>query len=201
MKNGILLICLFLCSCAARFQSRVSFPPGGFEKVVVLPFENQTVDMQAQKVLRKMVRDKFLEFGYNALAPEFVDEKLKEIGITDGGQLRAVEIGEMKELFGGGTLFYGTVEDFTFQNLGFIVRKEVRLAVRMVDAESGEVIYENTGQGKDTNLYLSKDEAKKAFLVNSAANLAQNMLGIPLAREAKEAVSDIFAKIPKKNSQ
>ncbi len=200
MKRNFFLISFLLVSlsCAPRYNAVVNFRGAGFRQVIVLPFENQTTDMRAQQLLRKKIYTRFFRHGYLPLPLKTVDGKLKEIGITDGGQLRAVNLKELKKLFGEGALFYGTVEEFTFQNLGFIIRKKVKLSVKMVDLSNFETVYENTAQKKDTKIYTSKEEAKKAFIRASAVKLLSNMLNSPMVRLSEIVVRRIFDKIPRK---
>ena len=93
---------------------------------------------------------------------------------------------------------FGTVEYFTFQNLGFIVRKKVVLKIKVVSLADDKIIFEKTGTGSDTKFFLSKDEAKKAFVEQMAVKLVSNMLKSPLKKEAQKAVKKIFKKVPRK---
>lgn len=166
--------------------------------MVVLPFENQTTSLIGHKMLRKMVFDRFSKKGYQTLTIKEVDEKLKSKGLTDGGQLPYISKGILKELFGPKIACFGTVETFTFQNLGFIVRKKVVLKIKIVSLADDRIIFEKTGTGSDTKFYFSKDEAKEAFVEQMALKLVSNMLKSPLKKEARKAIRKIFKKIPRK---
>ena len=203
MKKTHLLMALvfFAAGCsgsAINKKKRPGFKSIPAAKVIVLPFENQTVDLTGHTMLRKMIFDKFAKSGYQTVPMAEIDRKLKAKGLTDGGQLSFVTDKTFKEIFGPHILCYGTVESFTFQNLGFIVRKQVSLKIKMIFLGTGEVVFEGSGKDTKTKLYLSKKEAKKAFVEKMAVKLVQNMLKSPLLREARRAVKKIFKKIPKR---
>ena len=203
MKTTIFLTALafFVSGCsgsAVHKKTQQGFKSIPSARVIVLPFENQTVDLTGHTMLREMIFDKFAKSGYNPVPMDEVDGKLKKKGLTDGGQLSFVAKDTLKEIFGPQILCYGTVENFTFQNLGFIVRKQVSLKIKMVFLGTGETVFEGAGKGSKTKFYLSKEEAKKAFVRQMAVKLVQNMIKSPLRKEARQAVKKIFKKIPKK---
>ncbi len=199
MKNGLCFILAFgaliLSSCGfknVRGEKKSVFVERG--SVAVLPFDNISNDLTAQTMMRKLVEDAFNKKGFNVINEEEVDEKLKGIGITDGGQLNSVLPQELSSLFSVRYLCYGTVNDFKFQNLGFIITRKVELNIKIYDAQKNEFIFEDTSQSSDTQLYLNKDEAKKAFIKYNAMKLVENMMKRPLYEQAVDAVNKIFAK-------
>ena len=206
MKKNIFLIisAAFFVACSASMsknKANEAWVMSGDLKnasVIVLPFENQTTDLAGHTMLREMIVDKFSKWGYHTLEIKEIDEKLKENGITDGGQLPYINEDTILKLFGPKIACYGTVEAFTFQNLGFIVRKKVVLEIKIVSLSDNKIIFKKTATGSDTKFYLSKDEAKKAFVEQMALKLVSNMLKFPLKKEARAAIKKIFKKIPKR---
>ncbi|MCK5357082.1 MAG: DUF799 family lipoprotein [Elusimicrobiales bacterium] len=206
MKKIVLLIIIagFFGACSSSMSKnkpKKSWIMSGDLKnasMVVLPFENQTSDMTGHIMLRKMVSDRFSKKGYHTLDIKEIDEKLRKKGITDGGQLPYISEGILKEVFGPKLACFGTVEYFTFQNLGFIVRKKVVLKIKVVSLADDKIIFEAGGTGSDTKFFLSRDEAKKAFVEQMALKLVSNMLKSPLKKEARKAVGKIFKKVPRR---
>jgi len=167
-------------------------------RVVMLPFENFSNDVSAPVLIREAAAKRFTGRGYAPFDLGETDERLRALGITDGGQLAAVKPTDVGAAFGADLLCYGTLDDFTFQNLGFVTRKRVKLRLKIVSASTGEILFEAGGIGKDTQIYLDKEEAKRAFIVNSAVKLAQNMLKHPLWPESEKALSLIFERLPQR---
>ncbi len=198
MRARILLVAtLFSAACAAKqayFIAPGFAPPA--EPVALLPFENESVDLSAEDYLYKLAAGRLAAKGYSLIQGEPVLEGLKGIGITDAGQMASATPEIIGRAVGSGLLCYGTIEDFTFQNLGFVVRKSVKLRLKLVSAATGEVLYEGEGTGRDIKVYLDRDEAKKAFVEQMAMKLVQNMLKSPLAKEAEKAVADAAAGLP-----
>ncbi len=167
-------------------------------RVAVLPFDNETTDVSADGIMRKLVVEGFGQRGYAPLPPGEVDEKLHGLGISDGGQLPGVKPEDIAKALGADLLCYGDVEDFTFQNLGFVVRKNVKLKVKLVSASTGETLYEGYGSGKDVKVYFNKDDAKAAFVEQMAVKLVQNIFKTPLKREAEAAAWNALDRLPRR---
>lgn len=167
-------------------------------RVAVLPFDNQSTDVGAADIMRALAAEGFEKRGYQYLPLDEVDGKLSGLGISEGGQLPGVAPAEIGRALGADLLCYGDVEDFTFQNLGFVVRKSVILRVKMVSAASGETLYEGSGSGKDVKVYFNKDEAKAAFVEQLAVKLLQNLLKTPLKREAETAAWKALDRLPRR---
>lgn len=189
-----------LCACASGESYLVSpnLRSAPDSNVAVLPFNNQSTDVTASDYMRKLSGERFLKWGYAPVPFEDADEKLKTIGISDGGQLTAVPPARLGALLGADLLCYGDVEDFTFQNLGFIVRKSVILRLKIISAASGETLFEASGKGRDMKFHIDKEEAKKAFIEAAAVKLVENMLKSPLHKEAETAVSRVFDRMPRR---
>jgi len=167
-------------------------------RVAVLPFDNQSTDVTAADVMRKLVEENFAKRGYPPLSAEDVDGKLSGLGVSEGGQLPGVKTEDIGKALGADLLCYGSVEDFTFQNLGFIIRKSVKLQVKLVSASTGETLYEGNGTGKDVKIFMNQDEAKAAFVEQLAVKLVQNMLKTPLKKEAETAAWKALDSLPRR---
>ncbi len=167
-------------------------------RVAVLPFDNQSTDVGAADIMRGLAAEGFEKRGYQYLPLAEVDGKLSGMGVSEGGQLPGLKPADIGRALGADLLCYGDVEDFTFQNLGFVVRKSVILRVKIVSASSGETLYEGTGSGKDIKVYFNKDEAKAAFVEQLAVKLVQNLLKTPLKREADAAAWKALDRLPRR---
>ena len=167
-------------------------------RIVMLPFENSSNDVSAPVLIREAAAKRFSARGYAPFNLGDTDERLRALGVTDGGQLAAVKPADIGAAFGADLLCYGTLEDFTFQNLGFVIRKHVKIRFKIISASTGLTLFEAEGIGKDLKIYLDKEEAKRAFIVNSAMKLAQNMLKHPLGPETETALNRVFDRLPQR---
>ena len=199
-RRGALLASLLavLSACAGSGAYIISpglkAAPNG--RIVILPFENSSNDVSAPGLIREASVKRFSSRGYAPFDLGETDERLRALGVTDGGQLASVKPADIGAVFGVDLLCYGALEDFTFQNLGFVIRRHVKLRLKIVSASTGEIMFEAEGTGKDLKIYLDREEAKRAFIVNSAVKLAQNMLKHPLWPESETALNRIFDRLP-----
>ena len=205
MKGWVLsLMGLGLAGCVSTKDLRyetANFYSKAPARVAVLAFDNQSLDLTGPELLRKMVASSLNSRGYETVPLEKVDEKLKTLGITDGGQLRAVtpqQVGAAMEADG---LLYGDVEDFAFLNIGFAIRRIVRLHLKLVLALSGEKLWEDTGQGLSQFLILQEKEAQRAFIEGLALREKEILFHIPLLPEAQEAVQVLLGSLPPRGAQ
>lgn len=195
---AFLLLAACACSGGGGYLVSPSLRSAADLRVAVLPFDNESTNISADEIMRKLAGKEFGKRGYAPLPDEEVDEKLHGLGISDGGQLPGVKPEAIGKALGVDLLCYGDVEDFTFQNLGFVVRKNVKLKVKLLSAATGETLYEGYGSGKDVKVFLNKDEAKAAFVEQMAVKLVQNIFKTPLKREAEAAAWNAFDRLPRR---
>ncbi len=193
-----LLAVFSACAGAGAYIVSPALNSANDGRIVMLPFENFSNDVSAPALIREAAAKRFTGRGYTPFDIGEADERLRALGITDGGQLAAVKPADIGAAFGADLLCYGVLEDFTFQNLGFVIRKQVKLRLKVVSASTGEILFEAGGIGKDLKIYLDKEEAKQEFIINSAVKLAQNMLKHPLWPESEKALDRIFDRLPQR---
>lgn len=201
LRLGLPAACLAAaCACAGKPVYTVSPNLRGVAeaRVAVLPFDNQSTDISASDIMRRLAGENLSKRGYLPLPAEELDGKLAGLGVSEGGQLPGVKPEELGKAAGTDLLLYGDVEDFTFQNLGFVIRKSVALRVRLVSASTGETLYEGTGSGKDVKVFINSDEAKAAFVEQMAVKLVQNILKTPLKKEAETAAWKALDGLPRR---
>jgi len=199
-RAALALLLAAACGCAggSAYLVAPALRTAQDPRVAVLPFDNQSTALDASDILRKLAAENLGRRGYPPLPVDETDEKLKALGVLDGGQLPAVKPEEIGKALGADLLCYGDVEDFTFQNLGFVVRKSVTLRVKLVSAATGETLYEGKGSGRDFKIYTNADEAKAAFVEQLAVKLVQNILKSPLKREAETAAGKALDRLPRR---
>lgn len=161
-----------------------------------MPFDNQSVDLVGPELLRRMVQGGLGRSGYECVPLDRVDEALKTLGLTDGGQLRAVPSQGLRSVLGVEGLFYGDVEEFSFLNVGFAVRRIVRLRLKFELSSTGELLWEDAGQGLTEYFTLKKERAWRAFMEGLVVREAENLFRTPLMPEAREAVRRLLLSLP-----
>ena len=195
---------MFFISCASvgkrDYFISEKFSSIAENAVAVLPFDNESVNLDAEKYMRQEVIKWLIKAGYSPMTSDSVDEKLREIGVSDGGQLAAFKPEEISAKLYCRILLYGNIENYIFQNLGFVVRKRVDLYIKAVDGLNGTVIYEGFGYGDDSKVYFNKKEAEKAFMVNTGVKLASDISNrnLLMGEAVKKAVEKALYKFPRR---
>jgi len=194
-KLLFLFLVFLFCSCTYNVKNKkiYNFPR---DSVAILPFDNMSNDITAENMLREMFYKGLRSKGWNVIDNSYVDEKLRGIGITDGGQLNSVDFKKLKEILGVRYLCYGIIEEFKFQNIGYVINKVVELNIKIVDTDNGSIVFDEKGVGKDIKVFLKSDEAKRAFIEYNAKKLIENFTKRPLYLESKKAVDSLLFKIP-----
>jgi hypothetical protein len=166
--------------------------------VAVLPFDNESVSLRGPDVLRSLTAEALAARGFAQPEKAAVDEALGRLGVTDGGQLRALDPKKVGEAVGAAGLLYGTLEEFTYQNVDFVRRRAVRVALKLVEAASGERLYEATGADSRGRAALGKKEAGRNFVDGVVEQAVETALGTPLVFESRLAVDEALTGLPRR---
>ncbi|MFH1074989.1 MAG: GNA1162 family protein [Candidatus Firestonebacteria bacterium] len=147
-------------------------------RLAVLPFENFSNDVKGAEVSRKKVYEALLKGGYEVLDLEKTDALLRDVGVTDGGQLRAVDLAKVAEVLGTKTFVTGEVKiyfqgmSFEVLPLGLFFKREVKLKITVLEALTEKKLFEKERSGR--NLERVEDDKKSSFLENLADSAIKN---------------------------
>ena len=148
---------LVLAGCKAK----PTLPPL-VETVAVLPFDNESNDVDAADIMQRYVYLALKNSVYRVSDVQTVNDKLKEAGISEGGQLGALDPVKIGQDLGVQGLLYGYVESFGYLNIGFYTQKKVTLQLKMVDAATGATLWENSQTGATRNMTLDPEQGSMA---------------------------------------
>lgn len=194
-RGAITLLCAVLTGCAgtglryAAADLRSRLPA----KTAVLPFDNESVNMRGAGQVRGLVEEALGGRGWALADRRAVDETLQRLGVSDGGQLGALDPKRLGAELGVSGLIYGTLEEFTFQNVGFVRRRVVRLSLKLVEASTGERLWEASGEDDTGRVALERRQAGRSFLEGVVEQAAETALGVPLLKESRAAVEKTVA--------
>jgi hypothetical protein len=194
-NSAWLLGCLLFVGCAAS-KVYVSDKYVASGKVAILPMVNESNDLDGPIFVRKLIQGGMLVRGFQVLPPTDVDAQLKTQGFTDGGQLRATTPQKIGEWTGADTLLYSTLEDFNYINIGFYAQRQVKVLAQLVDAKTGERLWESEREGTTRVVVADKKEAERQFAVQLAVKAVEKMTHLPLQAESRMAVERILSTLP-----
>lgn len=190
-----------LAACAPRVARYAApdLPARLPATVAVLPFDNESVSLRGPELVRGLVRESLAERGFGVTAAPDVDDALGALGVTDGGQMRALDPAKVGAAVGAAGLLYGTLEEFTYQNVGFVRRRAVRLALKLVEAATGERLWEGNGAETSGRLAFRRRDAGRNFVDGVVEQAVETALGAPLLLESRAAVDEALADLPRRN--
>jgi len=181
------------CASAPVYVAKEIAP---FHRIAVLPLSNETNDLDGPVYIRKLIQENLAHRGADLVPLDVVDAKLKENGFTDGGQLRAAQPADIGQWLGADTLFYTTLVDFGYVNVGFYAQRKVLIVGRLVDAKTGVRLWE-TERNTTTRIFASdKEKAKRLFATQLAIQAAEKLVHQPLSLESRRTVELLLDTIP-----
>jgi hypothetical protein len=191
-----LLIAAAGCAPAGKYNVRPGYVPPPL--AAVLMFDNQSNDLNAPDVVRYWFNDRIAEKkGYRTIPLEQVDAVLARHGILDGGQLPAIPPQTLGAELNVPALIYGEVLNFDYQTTGFINVRKVKARFWMVDAATGEKLWEVEGQGANSSAAISMKGALDAGVRALGTQIAEKSVDSPLRTEVWDMIWDAIQYLPR----
>jgi len=177
-----------LAGCAATAPSSVRHAAPFPATIAMLPLENQSLDLRAPELLRELLDTYLSAADFNLTDIKEAEEKLKSLGISEGGQLNAVTPQKLAGLLGADALLYGDIETFNNANIGVYAGRTVKVKLWLVDGKTGETLWETEKSKANSRLGLSKDTAKNILISGYAEKAVENLMDNPLYPESEDVV-------------
>lgn len=205
----ILIVILFACGPKAKFvkMDNLWTPP---KNVAVLPFENFSNDTEGPNLVRLLFIQQLINKGFNPQNFEETDKILRDLGITDGGQLNSISSIELVKNLGVDGLFYGKLLNFKY-SVGILkTTRNVKLNVKLIDGWRNDLYWESEQEHDESKSRLgaimslnlkeiAEDAIKdigKDLLVKGLSQALKGMLGHPLYSVANTAVNNVIITLP-----
>jgi hypothetical protein len=168
-------------------------------KIAVLPMNNMTTDLKGHEMVRDLTQRLIGMCGFEVVPDDQVDGVLKDqFGITDGGQLPSTTAQKLGPALAADGLLYGDLEEFNYINVGFFQNRIVEARYWLVDAATGEKIWEDEQKVTDPYIVTNVEDAKKAFAVGLGVKWAESALNVELLPESAVMVNRVFETFPKR---
>lgn len=112
--------------------------------IVVLPPLNQTTDVNAPYVYLSTVTRPLAESGYYVFPVAAVDSFMKENGLPTSGEMNAVPLQKLREVFGADAVLYVTIESWGQKYMIVSSETVVKARATLVDTASGTTLWNGT---------------------------------------------------------
>lgn len=180
-------------SGCAEVKIKEPFP---LRTIAVLPFDNETNDLNAPDIMQKLVAEVMKSSPYEIRDTEETNKWLEKVGIVDGGQLAIVDPVRLGRDMGVQALMFGYVENFNYTNVGYYVERKVSLSLRLVDVETGATLWENDKTAATRAINTDSKEATAAFVAGLASQALDKLFKVPLQLEARAAAVGALRSLP-----
>lgn len=182
------------CAGTGHYLKSGYVPP---RRIAVLPFNNHTTDLDGPGVVRYWVDRRLSEKkSYATVEIARADAQLKELGINDGGQLPGLTPQRLGQALGADALLYGDLLQFGASTTGFLNVRRVQARLRLVDARTGERLWEAEGAGGSSETAVTPSGALRAGLKAAGTLLAEKAMHSPLKTETLDMVWDAIQYLP-----
>ncbi len=193
----LVILPLWCISCSAP-KSNAWLAPH-FTKpltIAVLPLNNHSNDLRAEKLYREMMMNGLLDLGFTVAHNEDVVLMLRSKGLTDGGQLTGIPKSKLCKWLGVQAVFIGQIEkaqEFTtgvYNTKEFIVSQELWTTT--------EKLWTNRAETKSKTFAVSTQMAADAVIDRAAGRALRKIRGHPLQLVIEEAVYIVQLELPGK---
>ncbi len=155
--------------------------------IAIMPVLNETVDLDAPKVISPMIYDYMLSKGYRIISPHEVSSLLAGKNIHEAGQVFTLTYHEMGQLLHADSLLFCTVTDWSSLYLLVYSSVSVETKFELIDATSG------------VRLWEAKYKASKRSAAGNRDSLADVLLNAalsPYEPQARRAVRRCLSTLP-----
>lgn len=191
MKLFLSATVLVLASCATKapikdYQAFYDHQP---TSILVVPVFNETTSAEAPGAFQSTIARPLIERGYYVFPVQPTAAILQSEGVFEGGQLREVPPSVFAEHLGTDAILYVTLHAWDTSYAVLASSVEVSMTYSLVDALSGELLWEDTGSRTINSSSSSSSGNIIADLLVAAVSAAVTAAGVeyvPLARDANK---------------
>lgn len=140
--------------------------------IALLPFGNQSNDVEASRKVRIALFDEMRSRGFRLVELDGIDASLKELEISDGGQLGSVVLEKIREKISADLFCYGTVIEFGFKSAVALSQRKVEIQLKFADGRSGQWVWEGQEVGVTSR---AGTEAAGELAVQTAGKVVKSM--------------------------
>lgn len=120
---------------------------GAIRRVSVLPFDNYSSESRAgERVTAGFVTELIALRLFDVVDPAQTEDFLSSAKLSPQ-EMGAPELKKMKEALGVDAVVYGSADEYAMQTIGTDVFPVVTLSVRLVDVQTGTVLWRDTVSG------------------------------------------------------
>jgi hypothetical protein len=145
LASALLLVIGVGCA-STDYSKMAAYYDANPRVVVILPAKNLTNDVEAPYLFQSTISKPLIDRGYYVLPPYMVADVLTREGIGLEGESWQIEPQMLARYFGADAVLYVTIEEWDTHYYVLTSDVAVALRYRLVDAHSGNVLWETTSR-------------------------------------------------------
>jgi len=146
LGSAALLLALGAGCASTDYSKMAAYYDANPRVVVVLPAKNMTNEVDAPYLFQSTISKPLIDRGYYVLPPYVVADVLTREGIGLEGESWQIEPQMLARYFGADAVLYVTIEEWDSHYYVLTSDVAVALRYRLVDAHSGNVLWETTSR-------------------------------------------------------
>ncbi len=141
-----LVYCLLLASCATPPPiDYTSFRANLPRSILVLPPQNETVEVNASYEYLATITRPLAEYGYYVFPVAVVDAFMRDNGIAEPAEMHQIPLAKLRDVFGADTVLYVTLEQWGTEYAVVTSATKVELRAQLVDTATAAILWQGGG--------------------------------------------------------
>lgn len=166
------------------------------KRIVVLPFSDEVVNVDAPDLVRDTVFNALKKNGYIPPPMTEIDEILRQHGFTDGGQFKAVSKEKLAAWTKADILLFCHLEEFNEINIGIYRKRVVKGQFSLWNPDRKEDLWTSEVAVSNQDVAIKGDQAAANFLGGLAQALAERLKKKPLGAEVAAFTRQFLETLP-----
>ncbi len=183
-----------LGGCAGSQHS--SAPRIAAAQIAVLPVENETKDPDGPLVIRHLLERWLAERGYVTVPEVVVDRELSAMTIKNGSELTPSTLQDLAKRTGADAVAEATLLDFRSSNSGFNHARRVAATIRLVNAQTGKVLWQSADQEGAKGSTINPEKALYEYVKGWGTAAIEKALNSPLYPESNKLIGRMLKGLP-----
>ncbi|MBI3845502.1 MAG: hypothetical protein HY292_12780 [Planctomycetes bacterium] len=149
--------------------------------MAILPFESLTGEREAGRKVQDLFTVELLALdAFEVAEPGEVVRGFAKVGLESNGSLDPADIKKLGEVVKAQAFFIGSVNEYRERQVGTLTAPEVALTVRLVEVESGQILWSGTagrsGLNWATRLFGVKESSLQQATLESVRDVLHTLV-------------------------
>ncbi|WP_020410530.1 DUF799 domain-containing protein [Hahella ganghwensis] len=141
----------FMTGCAIQPYDYTALKEAKPRSILVIPPVNNTVEVNAPYTFLSTISAPLAEKGYYVFPVAVIDQFMKQNGLPTPVEMNQVPLEKIREIIGPDAVLYVTIEDWGQQYQVISSRAVVSSRWRLVDARTGNLLWEGRAHAEESS--------------------------------------------------